>query len=80
MWPALLDRAVEIQRYIADEVYRTRKKDFDNPFRQETFRSREEMEATVGTIEDNDFVQRVREDTDRFTARVAALKQTRESR
>ncbi|HKJ85353.1 MAG TPA: DUF4954 family protein [Spirochaetia bacterium] len=79
-WPALLDRAVEIRRFIADEVYRTRKKDFDNPFRQATFRSPEEMNATVGAIEDNDFVQRVREDTERFTVKVAGLKQKRETR
>jgi len=65
-WLSLLEKAVEIQEYVRDQVYISRKKDFDNPYRQATFRSIEEMNAAIGTIEDNDFVQQVRSETESF--------------
>jgi hypothetical protein len=35
-----------------------------------TYRSEAEMKAAIGTIEDNDFVQQVREETAGFTQRL----------
>jgi len=74
-WRQALDDAVAIQQEIADQVYATRKKDFDNPFQRMVYESDAELEAVLGTIEDNSFVAQTREDTERFTARVAAAKQ-----
>jgi hypothetical protein len=73
-WTAALDEAVEIQRYIRDATYASRKKDFDDPFRAVAYDSPEEMEAVLGTIDDNSFVQTVRDDTEAFEKRVAAVK------
>jgi hypothetical protein len=70
----VLDEAIGIQEYIERQVYESRRKDFENPFHRATFRSAAEMDATVGTIDDNDFVRRVREETARFTGRVAAVR------
>ncbi len=39
LWNAALDEAVRIQEYIRDQVYLSRKKDYDDPFRQTTFRN-----------------------------------------
>lgn len=72
---AALDEAVEIQRYIRDETYESRKKDYDDPFRAMVYESPEEMEAVLGTIKDNSFVTTVREETERFEQRVAGVKQ-----
>jgi hypothetical protein len=69
-WNQLLDRTIAIQEYIRDQVYASRRKDFDNPFRLKTYRSEAEMKAAIGTIEDNDFVQQVREETAGFTQRL----------
>jgi hypothetical protein len=74
-WQAALDEAVTIQQTIRDQAYYTRKKDFDNPFFQATYRHPEEMAAAVGTIEDNDFVQQLRQETEAFERRVAGAKE-----
>jgi len=73
-WLAALDKALEIQEYICQQVYITRKKDFDNPFRRATFRNTEEMTAAIGTIEDNSFVKQVRSETEDFKQTVDQLK------
>ena len=65
-WLDALQNAVRIQEYICDEVYATRKKDYENPFRQATFRNSDEMTAAIGTIDENDFVQQVRQTTEQF--------------
>jgi hypothetical protein len=65
-WIALLRAAGGIQEYIRDQVQATREKDFENPFRQATYRSREEMTASIGTIGENSFVLQVREETAAF--------------
>ncbi len=65
-WRAALDEAVEIQEYIRDEVYLSRKKDYENPFRQATYRNAAEMKAVVGTAEGNSFVKQMRAETEDF--------------
>jgi hypothetical protein len=62
-WQCAIDKAVVVQQYICDQVYLSRKKDFDDPFRKMTYRNEAEMKAAIGTIEDNDFIQQVREET-----------------
>ena len=73
-WFSALDKAVEIQELIRDQVYVTRKKDFDNPYRQSTFRNMEEMTAAIGTAEDNSFVKQVRSETEVFRNIVEEIK------
>ncbi|MCK7461945.1 MAG: DUF4954 family protein [Sphingobacterium sp.] len=57
-----LDKALTIQRFVSDQVYQSRKKDHDNPFRLTTFRNkRTEMKAALkGTVEENSFIVQVR--------------------
>jgi len=73
-WNAALDEAIAIQEYIRDQVYLTRKKDYEDPFRQTTFRNAEEMRAVVGTAEDNSFVKQVRQETEAFRALAESAK------
>jgi len=72
-WRETLDKAVAVQEYVCDQVYISRKKDFDNPFRQATFRNEAERIATVGTVEDNSFVKQVRQETEAFKQIVADM-------
>ena len=74
LWNAALDEAVRIQEYVRDQVYATRKKDYDNPFRKITFRNAEEMKAVLGTAEDNSFVKQVQQETEAFKQQVASVK------
>ncbi|MDO9580894.1 MAG: DUF4954 family protein, partial [Bacteroidales bacterium] len=50
-WKSALNKAVNIQKFVCDQVYISRKKDFDNPYRQTTFRNMAEMKAAFGTVE-----------------------------
>jgi hypothetical protein len=73
-WNDALDKATVIQQFVCDEVYASRKKDYDNPFRQSTFRNEDEMKAAIGTIEDNSFILQVREETEAMKKEVAAIR------
>lgn len=73
-WPVLLDEELRIREYIADQVYISRKKDYDNPFRMITFKSPDEMEAAIGRIDENSFVLKVKQDYEAFKERVVDLK------
>jgi hypothetical protein len=72
LWHAALDRAVEIQRYISDETYASRKKDDENPFRRMVYDTPAEMRAVLGSADENSFVRQVRQETAAFEERVAA--------
>jgi hypothetical protein len=63
-WKTYLDSTIRIQQYIADQVYQSRKKDYENPFRKATFRNEAEMKATIGTVDDNSFILQVRRETE----------------
>lgn len=73
-WIVALDKAEDIQEYINDQVYISRKKDFDNPYRKMTYRNMAEMTSAIGTIEDNHFIQQVRKETEDFKKLVSEIK------
>ena len=73
-WDKALDESLKTQRFIRDQVYSTRAKDFENPYRQTTFDDAAEQAAVAGTIEDNAFVKQVREETQQYEQLVASLR------
>ncbi len=73
-WNAALDEAVRIKKYICDQVYLTRKKDYENRFRRATFDNESEMESVLGTVEGNSFVKHVRCETSAFLQLVESLR------
>ena len=58
-----LETLLSISRMIEENVYISRAKDFESPFRGITYRNKKEMEQVVGTIKDNSFVKIIRERT-----------------
>ena len=72
-WNAALEKSIKIQEYINEQVYISRKKDFDNKFRQATFRNLDEMTAAIGTIDENSFVKQVRLETKEFKKLVSEI-------
>lgn len=74
LWEAALEEALRIQEYVCEQVYLTRKKDYENPFRQSTFRNSAEMAAVLGTPESNSFVRQVRQETALFAESVRAMR------
>lgn len=73
-WESSLNKSVEIQKFICEQVYISRKKDFDNLFRQATFRNADEMKAAVGSIENDSFVINVQKETEDFEKFVNEIK------
>jgi len=72
-WQALLSKAMDIQDYICNQVYISRKKDYDNPFRKCTYRNDEEMIAAIGTINENKFIVQIKAETNLFKQQVEEL-------
>jgi len=73
-WKSSLDRAGQIQQFISDQVYISRKKDYDNPFRKSTFRNAAEMKATIGEVDDNSFILQVRHETEELKKFIEGIK------
>ena len=74
VWLSALNKAVTIQKFVCDQVYSSRKKDLDNPYRKTTFRNMAEMKAVIGTIEENSFVVQVRKETEDFEMMIEKIK------
>lgn len=74
-WLQALAHEERIQRRIAEQVYTSRKKDHDNPFRQLTCRNQEEASAIFGDIESNPFVYQMREETKRNIHRIERIRE-----
>jgi hypothetical protein len=68
-----VSRFMDTTRFIEDQVYLTRRKDYANGFRKATFRGEEEMRAVLGSPESNSFVKQSRADMERWRARADAL-------
>jgi len=75
-WNFALDKALSLQQYVCDQVYISRKKDFDNPFKRNTFRNEAEMAATIGIIDDNSFIRQVREETEGLKKIIEGLRES----
>jgi hypothetical protein len=73
-WLDALDKAVKIQEHVHGQVYASRKKDDDNPFRQATYRNAAEMKATVGTADEDPFIKQVQKETETFKKVVEEIK------
>ena len=66
LWYQWLELAVHIQYEIADQTFKTREKDYTNPFRKSTYDTQEEMTAVLGKIDDNGFIKQIREESKNF--------------
>jgi hypothetical protein len=54
---SLLKRSVATKTWMSKGIYESRAKDYKNPFRKMVYESQDEMNAVVGKIEDNHFIQ-----------------------
>lgn len=76
LWLQALAREKQIQQYICEQVYISRKKDQDNIFRSSTCRNEEENLAIYGKTEENNFVKQVCEETSANIAKIEKLRDT----
>ncbi len=68
-----LQESVTVSRELLQRAEASRRKDFENPFRQTTFRNAREMEAVWGKPEDNSFLKGYREEVDDYCREAGEL-------
>jgi hypothetical protein len=68
-----LEALIRTRSWISGQVYLSRAKDFNDPFRGITYRNRGEMKQVAGTAADNGFVKIIREDERIFTESITRL-------
>ena len=73
-WSRFLDKGMEIQQFICDQVLASRSKDYENGFRRSTFRNDDERIAAWGKLEDNEFIVRQKAETENVVERIQKLK------
>ncbi len=61
-----LRKLIPMQRWVNEQVYKSRARDFIDPFRSITYRNEKEMEAVVGRAEDNSFVRYMAKKTEEY--------------
>jgi hypothetical protein len=65
--------SVATQELITDNIYRSREKDYQNPFRKMTYENSAEMDAVTGKLESNSFIQQTIADLKSYKESVNAL-------
>ncbi|MEO8762635.1 MAG: DUF4954 family protein [Ginsengibacter sp.] len=53
----LLEKSIRTKAWMGKEIYLSRAKDYTNPFRKMIYDTNEEMNAVIGRLEDNQFIQ-----------------------
>lgn len=65
-----MNESVTTMEWITAQIRRSREKDYKNPFRQLAYESEKEMNAVVGSLEDNSFIKQTAEDLELYKLQV----------
>jgi hypothetical protein len=69
----LLQNAVTTREWMLNQIYESRAKDYQNPFRQMVYGNQREMEKVVGKLSDNSFINQQKKEAAEFKKDVPAL-------
>ncbi|MEO8412249.1 MAG: DUF4954 family protein [Ginsengibacter sp.] len=69
----LLEKSVATKTWMSKAIYASRAKDYANPFRKMVYESNEEMNAVMGKLEDNQFIQEQFAEADAYKKIVKGL-------
>lgn len=76
-WIQVLREALETRRWLSEQTYFSRQKDYQNRFRNMVYDSPEERDLILGTLEDNGFLQQEQLECQAFIDKLeAALQNT----
>jgi hypothetical protein len=73
---SLLKKSVATKTWMSKGIYESRAKDYNNPFRKMVYENQDEMNAVVGKIEDNHFIQEQFKELEDFKKTVKGIRQT----
>ena len=69
----MLEKAIATKTWMGKGIYTSRAKDYANPFRKMVYESNDEMNAVIGRIEDNQFIQDQIAETDSYKKIVKSI-------
>jgi hypothetical protein len=69
----MLEKAIATKTWMGKGIYTSRAKDYANPFRKMVYESNDEMNAVIGRIEDNQFIQEQIAETDSYKKIVKSI-------
>lgn len=73
-WNGLCDEGARIRKYVEEQVYTTKLKDYTNAFRGITYRNGAERDAVLGKVEDNSFIKTARKETADFISMLDSVR------
>ncbi|MEP7252474.1 MAG: DUF4954 family protein [Ginsengibacter sp.] len=69
----LLEKSVDTKSWMSDGIYKSRAKDYTNPFRKMVYENKAEMDTVIGRLEDNQFIQGKLKELDVYKKEVKGL-------
>lgn len=69
----LLMESIATKKWLVDNIYRSREKDYSNPFRLMVYHNPEEMNTVIGSLQHNPFIQHEQEELNVFKKLVSRI-------
>jgi hypothetical protein len=69
----LIEKSISTREWMSKGIYSSREKDYANPFRKMVYDSNDEMNAVIGRLEDNQFIQDQLGEADKYKKTLKAL-------
>ena len=66
----MLTKAKTFRQWMSDSIYISRKKDYDNPFRNMVYADEKERDQVLGSLEDNSFIQSEKKESKKFMEQI----------
>jgi hypothetical protein len=73
VFKSLLEKAIATKTWMSTGIYSSRAKDYENPFRKMVYENKDEMNAVIGKLEDNQFIQDQLADADKYKKTLKTL-------
>ena len=72
--PAWIDRAISTAEFLTAGIERSRAKDYQDPYRLAMFGNAKELDAVIGDVKDNEFIQEAKMRAISFREKLEGLK------
>ncbi|HWB25737.1 MAG TPA: DUF4954 family protein [Chitinophagaceae bacterium] len=69
----LFETTIETKEWITDAIYKSREKDYSNPYRKMVYSTEKEMEEVLGKLENNSFIRQQQQELVTFTQKINKL-------
>ena len=72
-WIKIINKAINTAKDIETQSISSRKKDYSDPFRKTSYQNNEEMNAVIGSLEDNSFLKVLKKETKTFVSLLKSI-------